>query len=352
MANSSNYECIPCKFESNNRKDYKRHSSTIKHAKRLREYANAQSGAPCIDPEYDDKFTCYCGLIYKSRSGLWRHEQTCVQVSFDKNSPPSDASHSGQTTGQIHSEIELLKLKIEQDKIVLEQQRIKQQSDMNVMVEKIENQSRDALGVMATISKQQSTTVTDALDTMATLVCSAMGKMNTVTNISTTTNNFNLNVFLTDTCKDAMNIMDFVASLKYGIEDITRVGRVGYAEAVSSLMIEGLRGLDVTKRPIHCTDAKRERIYVKHDNEWLDRDDPESKLKSAIKIVGHRNLCTLEKWKETHPEFEKHPSRHHAAYLEICNNSMGGLVDDGDVQYKKIMKRLAPKIVIVKDEHV
>ena len=106
--------------------------------------------------------------------------------------------------------------------------------------------------------------------------------------------------------------------------------------------------MDITQRPIHCTDVKREKLYVKHDNEWKKDSDSEGNLKKAIKVVGQQNIGSLEEWKEKHPKYNEPRSKDHVEYLEICNQTMTGMLDEDDREYKKIMKRLAPETLIDK----
>ena len=137
---------------------------------------------------------------------------------------------------------------------------------------------------------------------------------NSTTNYNTlnSTNNFNLQVFLNEDCKDAMNLMDFVNSLKYKIEDLEHTGKSGYVEGISKLMLDGLKGMEITQRPIHCTDIKRDSVYVK-DNDECQRDNNKEKLTTAIKYVANNNLKVLPKWTDKNPQqvilHQKHTER-------------------------------------------
>ena len=146
-----------------------------------------------------------------------------------------------------------------------------------------------------------------------------------------------------------MNIMDLVDSLKYRVEDVARVGSVGYVEAISRLMIEGLNSMETTQRPIHCTDAKREKLYIRDDNTWKKDNESKEKLRRVIKVIGHKNLKTLEQWKDEHPRHEDITTSSHKQYRDICDKTMEGLLDDEDKISKKIMKKIVPETIIDKD---
>jgi hypothetical protein len=232
----------------------------------------------------------------------------------------------------VDQKIKLRELELEEKKIDMEREKIQlQYVTNNTQTKMIENQNK-------------------MIEKLGTITNNTMNNSNNSNNSNNTVNNnFNLQVFLNDTCKDAMNIMDFVKSLKYTPEDLDRVGRLGYAEAISKLMIDGLQGLEVSKRPIHCTDVKREKMYIRHDNEWKKDMESTGKLKTAIKVVGHDNMCALEKWKEKHPLYNQFTSKHHSKYMEICNKVMAGMLDEDSKEYRKIMKRLIPETTIVKE---
>ena len=178
-----------------------------------------------------------------------------------------------------------------------------------------------------------------------------LAKNQSVTNntINNTTNNtqFNLNFFLNETCKDAMNIADFVNSLQVQIADLEKTGKIGYVEGISGIFLRGLRELDYTMRPIHCTDLKRETVYVKDENSWEKDDDEKAKLKLAIQKIARKNMRTLPKWQEENPDFRILDTNENNDYLKIALNSMGGQDDEQHEKYiKKIMKNVLKEVII------
>ena len=120
---------------------------------------------------------------------------------------------------------------------------------------------------------------------------------------------FNLNVFLNETCKDAMNISDFIDSVKLQVSDLENVGKVGYIEGISNIIIKNLQALEVEKRPVHCADQKREVMYVKEDNIWEKEDEANKKLRKAIRTIAHKNICMLKAFRERYPDCQEYDSK-------------------------------------------
>jgi len=169
---------------------------------------------------------------------------------------------------------------------------------------------------------------------------------------NTTTNShnkaFNLNFFLNETCKDAMNIMDFVDSIKLQLSDLERVGEFGYVEGISNIIVKNLKELDVTKRPVHCTDKKRETMYIKDDDKW-EKDDEKKKLHKVVRKVACKNQNLIPKFKEVHPEYNKYNSKVSDKYNKIIVESMGGSGDNDYEKEEKIIQNISKEIIIDKE---
>jgi hypothetical protein len=200
-----------------------------------------------------DNFVCNCGKKYKHRQGLWTHRKKCTgNPDFNEleNTQENDATQLNIITGLFHEQLkenkELKEMLIEQNKKIIE---------------------------MAEKSSSQVTNIT-----------------NNTTNNTTHNNNFNMQFFLNEQCKDALNIMDFISQLQIKLTDLDMVGRVGYSEGISKIFIRGLKELDVFKRPVHCSDLKRETLYVKDQNSWEKDNDDKRKLKTAIKYIAAKNF--------------------------------------------------------------
>jgi hypothetical protein len=169
------------------------------------------------------------------------------------------------------------------------------------------------------------------------------------TNIINSNNKtFNLQVFLNETCKDAMNISDFVESLQLQVSDLENVGKVGYIEGISNIIIKNLNALEVNKRPVHCADQKREVMYVKEDNVWEKEDEANKKLRKAIRKIAHKNICMFKAYREKYPDCEEYDSKKNSQYNIIIYESMGGKGDNDYEKDTKIIKKIAKVVGIDK----
>ena len=159
---------------------------------------------------------------------------------------------------------------------------------------------------------------------------------------------FNLNFFLNETCKDAMNIGEFVDSLKLQLSDLEKVGEAGYIEGITSIIVKNLKELDVTKRPVHCTDKKRETIYIKDADKW-EKDEDKSQMHKLIKRVASKNVKMFEKYREAHPDCKQYHSKFSDQYNKIIYESMGGKGDDDFEKHEKIIKNVLKEVVVDKN---
>jgi hypothetical protein len=167
------------------------------------------------------------------------------------------------------------------------------------------------------------------------------GTSNTnIQNINSHNKTFNLNVFLNETCKDAMNITDFVDSIKLQLEDLIKVGEIGYVEGISNIITKNLNALDVTQRPIHCTDKKREVLYIKDEDKWEKEDNEKKKIRKVIKKIASKNQRLIPQYKEVHPDYGKYSSKTSDQYNKIIVESMGGSGDNDDEKEDKIIKNI------------
>jgi hypothetical protein len=158
-----------------------------------------------------------------------------------------------------------------------------------------------------------------------------------------------LQVFLNETCKDAMNISDFVESIKLQVSDLENIGKVGYIEGISNIIIKNLQALDVEKRPVHCTDQKREVMYVKDENIWEKEDENNKKLRKAIRTIAHKNICMFKAFREKYPDCEEYDSKKNSQYNKIVYESMGGKGDNDYEKDTKIIKKIAKQVTIDKN---
>jgi hypothetical protein len=258
-------------------------------------------------------------LNYKS---LWKHKKVCF---INHNREPEQLENA--FTPQLFMEV--FKQSKELQEVLVEQNRELQNKLLEKENQLLAQNEEHHKKIMELASKQVSNT--------------------TINSNNTNNNQFNLQFFLNETCKYAMNIDDFVNSLQVQIADLEKTGRLGYVEGISSIFLKGLKGLDVTMRPIHCTDLKRETVYVKDEDNWKKEDEEKAKMKLAIERIARKNMRTLPKWQEENPEFSKLDTKENEDYMKIALNSLGGQTEEEQEKYvKKIMKHVMKESLIEK----
>jgi hypothetical protein len=181
------------------------------------------------------------------------------------------------------------------------------------------------------------------------LVMKVCEKNSVINNINSNNKTFNLNVFLNEQCKDAMNIMDFVDSLKIQLSDLENVGKLGFVEGITNIIVKNLKALDVHKRPVHCSDTKREVMYVKDENKWEKENDEKKKLRKAIKYIAHKNSKVLPEFKAKYPDCIYSDSKKSDQYNKLIIEAMGGKGDNDNEKEEKIIKNIAKEVVINKN---
>jgi hypothetical protein len=305
---SITYTCNSCNFITMNKSNYNMHLLTKKHKQNSSQVE-----------EIDNKNLCTsCNKAFKNASGLWKHKQKC-NPSEIKREP--DIKNTQNTMLNENSFMELLKTNKELQHFLMEQH--------NTMME-------------------QNTKLLELAK------AGSNGSMNNSHNNShnTTNNQFNLNFFLNETCKDAMNITDFINSLKVTIEDFENTGKLGYIEGISRIIINRLKGLDTNKRPVHCTDAKRETLYVRDQDAWEKDSVDKIKLKTAVKQVARMNLSQLPKWQKENPESEILDTRQNDEYIRYSMVALGGNGEDEEDKFiDKITKNVLREVIIDKDSY-
>jgi hypothetical protein len=164
-------------------------------------------------------------------------------------------------------------------------------------------------------------------------------------NINSHNKTFNLNVFLNEHCKDAMNIMEFVDSLKLQLSDLESVGKLGFVEGISNIIVRNLKAMDVHKRPVHCSDSKREVMYIKHEDKWEKEGENKAKLRKVIKRIAHNNTRLIPKYKEKYPDCEIKNSEQ---YNKLIIEAMGGIGNNDFENENKIIHKIAKEVTIDK----
>ena len=321
------YTCKFCDYTASQNWIYVRHLQTPKHIKNSTEPSNVNLE---ISSSVDNK-CIICDKTYKNRSGLWKHKKTCtikkvVDINNETNTiiVPSTTDKNILTIIQSNSAFKNIILNI-----------VKGTHETQIQNNVLQKQNNDLQQQNIDLQKQ-------VLE-----VCKNIQPG--VNNIINNTNNktFNLNFFLNEQCKDAMNMTDFVNSFHLKMEDLESVGELGYVEGISKLLVNKLNGIDVYKRPIHCSDAKRETLYIKDQDKWEKEQNDNPKIRKAIKKISHRNTALLSEWRDTHPGSRVSTSEVNTQYMSLVRQSNGGNDDITDSE-DKIIRRLAREVVIAK----
>jgi hypothetical protein len=298
---SANYVCALCDYSTSRKSQYCRHLATDKHVVTVLAINGNSSAIVKVPNDY----TCtLCKKTYKDPSGLWRHKKKC--------------QHTQNNTDDEATKIKIDNEPADKELIMI---LIKENSDLKHMMLETQN-------IMMEVIKT--------------------GTHNT-THTNSHNKTFNLQFFLNETCKDAMNITDFVNSIQLQLSDLVRVGELGYVDGISNIIIKNLKQLDVTKRPVHCTDKKREVLYVKDEDKW-EKENTENKIiRKAIKKVSHKNILMLPTFKDAHPDCSKSDSKYSDQYNQIMVESFGGPGDDDSKKEDKIIKNISKTIVIERE---
>jgi hypothetical protein len=308
--NNAMFYCKNCDYLCFKLQHYKQHAMTKKHKCNI--FNNVENS---VNQTENEKLKCVCGKVYRDRSGLWRHKKICVVKEESEEIEETDEKIEITPNTQLTPEL-IIKL-IEQNK-ELQQALIDQNKKIIELAEK---------------SSSQNTT----------------NNTTNNNNCGNTNKTFNLQVFLNETCKDAINMSDFVNQLQVSLSDLETTGRIGYAEGISKVFIKNLNDIDYTDRPLHCSDSKRETLYIKEDNKWTKDDDQMSGLTKAIKQVANKNIKQISEWQKLHPDFSDPESKQSDKYMKIVLNSMSGSTkEESDKNYEKIAKNVIKEVVIDK----
>ena len=290
-----NFSCKNCDYNTSKRSDYDKHLTTRKH----------QNIYQCLPAIKNRK--CECGKMYSCKQSLYVHKKKCNALDV-------------------------------QNTVISQSQEIIKTDDSSIIIQLIK-QNQDFKDLII----EQNKTIVEAIKHNNTT------NSNNINQINSHNKTFNLQVFLNEDCKDAMNITDFVESIKFQLSDLEQMGKIGYVDGISNIIIKNLKALDVTKRPVHCTDQKRETIYIKDEGVWTKEDDDNKKVRILIKKVSFRNSKCIRLFKEKHPDCIKSESKYSDTYSKIIIEAMGGgsKVNDFDSE-NKIIRKIAKEMTIDK----
>ena len=368
------FNCNFCNYSTDIKCNFEKHINTSKHI------YNTTNEYDENDNENNNKLSCYkCSKNFNHRTTLWRHKKMCLSDSEKKsdseynslsdddeyenddyeyddveNDEKSETDYENNYESESDDEFEeemkqgsakglhkIIKMLIKENsefKDTIMQQQQQQNETNKIMMELVKSNPNPNPN-----STMTSTTngITNGNNNVNNLV---------INNSNTTNNNFNLNFFLNETCKDAMNIEEFMDSIEITIPDLKRLGKCGYVEALSNLLITHLRSIEYTRRPMHCSDVKRETIYIRDKHKWEKENEKKKRLNRLLLGVTRMNTIALQDiYQKKYPHcLTNHKSKEHKEYGEIAYNAFGGSKGDADKLNKYIIKNLIKEIKIEK----
>ena len=282
---SNNYNCNICAYYTSKKCNYEKHILTSKHIKSMISNENVAKVAKIVKSRTVTYICSNCNKQYKDNSGLWRHSKKCCK----------------ETNTKAQELIQYL---------------IKENSEFKQLLIDQNKQLSSNAG------------------------------HNTINSNNKT---FNLQLFLNETCKNAINLSDFVNQLQVSMNDLEETGRLGFSEGISKLFINGLKQMDIPDRPLHCSDLKRETIYIKDNNQWLKETTENKLLINAIKQVSNKNIKKISEWTKENPDYNDSSSKQNDKYLKIvCESMSGSTKEESDKNYEKIVQRIVKETFIDK----
>ena len=294
------FYCKMCDYHTSKKYNLDKHLATTKHIIRSKNNAYCSSNNANVAKVAAAKpvLCCEnCNKTFNDRAGLWRHSHKCTVV------PIVDIDHKNDLKN-VPTDKELIFLLLTQNTQLIEQN--------------------------AELCKN--------------------GMHNTINSHNTNSNNktFNLQFFLNDTCKDAMNITDFVNNIQLQLSDLEKMGEIGYVHGISNIIVKNLKGMDIASRPIHCTDIKREVLYIKDEDKWDKEPTNHPKVRNAIKHIAHKNSKLLIEFKEKNPDYNNSSSKVSDKYNKLLIETMGGKGDNDCEKEHKIIKAVTKEVMLDK----
>lgn len=313
-----NYYCENCKYITSNKKDFSKHLLTLKH-KKIKMISNDNKKSPDDNMQ---QYDCICGKKYKFESGLSRHRKKCTYI---------------DNTNMINDIVEFKE--IESDDINYKEMFLKIMSENNELKSMIIqqnnthiNESKELLNMVKTQQEYHNIQLRELIPKVG--------------NNNTTTNKVNIQIFLNENCKDAVNINDFLQGIQLQLQDLEKMNEVGYVNGITQIFKNGLNKLALTQRPLHCSDIKREILYIKDKDGW-EKDDNKEKINKAINTLGRKTLQRFPEWMEKNPNCNDSNTPANDEYHALIENTVAQNTEDNK---KKIMKNILKEVTIDKDK--
>jgi hypothetical protein len=292
------FHCEKCDYTTCKKSDFTKHIQTDKHSRHTLETQLSQNNKLHI---------CQlCNKQYNDRTGLWKHKKICNEKKEINNSNSKE--------------------------LVLEVTPQNNNNNKDELIQYLINENKEFKNLILEIVKKDTTT------------------NNNTNMINSNNKTFNLQLFLNETCKDAMNMSDFINSLTLQLSDLESVGKLGFVDGISNIIIKNLEALDVEKRPVHCCDSKRETMYIKDHDKWEKEDNELKRMKELVRYVRDKNISMVNIWRDLYPECVKSNSKKTTQFNEIYMESFGGEKGTKKEKEEKIISRIAKAVVIDKTE--
>jgi hypothetical protein len=297
---SANYDCKICDYITSRKSNFEKHIHTKKHIDLQMADICYKKVAGVAPNHSSGDLLCNCGKIFQHRQSLFKHRKICAY----KNE-------------------ELTKNDLIKQLMVQNQQLIFENKEFKELI-------------------------MDQSNKMMELATKPTSIINNNTNNSNNNNKqFNLNLFLNEKCKNAMNMSDFIESIQIEDEDFENIGKLGYIQGISNIFIKGLKDLDETVRPLHCNDIKRETLYIKDNDVW-NKDEKNNKIRNAIALIAHKNFKYIPIWQESNPASFDVTTKKNDLYMRIANQVTTAITPDDESGINKIIRNVANKVVINK----
>ena len=365
------FRCDKCQFITDNKKDYRRHTDSAKHARMTVVDTSHAVNLPTSEPNTQEhlgnikpqlpnypptphnptqvafifekhiyKYCDKCGNKYYSKSGLWKHKKTCNGTPTQEHPQPFAPSPTLAPT--VPAPTVPSGVTAEELKTIMFDMFKNNQEFQNKLIEMMCSQQSIVINAVAAATAAASAATAASSIPNSNNYNGPTNSNNN--NNSNNSNTFNLQFFLNEHCKDAMNINEFASSIHLKDTDLDEFGRMGYVKGMSKLFIDSLKNTDVCKRPIHCSDARRETLYVKDADKWEREDAVNTKITKAVRVVEHKNICLVNEWAKQNPKCEDSSTYENAQYINMSR----AVLDGDDKNIAKVIKLVAKEVMIDK----
>ena len=291
------YYCEQCDYICFKKSDYTKHLTTAKHNRTTHDYKKVAA-----------HICCYCKKEYSCRQNLYRHKTNC-----EKNSPKVAENKNGQIDSVTNDNI----------------------PQVNVITSMIDliKQNNEFKELIVEQNKQ--------------LV--EFAQKPTTTNTINNNQKFNLNFFLNEQCKDAINMSEFIENMHLDLNDLTETGRLGYVGGISRILVNKLQELDIYKRPLHCTDMKRETLYIRENNEWLKENNSKLTMNELVNKVANKNCKTMRQWTQEHPNYTEMDTPDNQEFMKLSDAILGGFGEHESRLFRdKIVRNVIKEVMVNK----